>query len=121
MEDPRRKRDRKLVPGPAGEQALRVADRRGSEVVSQVMDEATGFPAFWLVVVPPQRDRRRKRAGALSVRHYTSQSILQAQNWILSGTAILMSCKSQAHFLKFSFFGDSFGGPGEPPVISRDM
>jgi len=29
-----------------------------------MMNEAMGFPVFWLVVVPPQRDSRRKRAGA---------------------------------------------------------
>jgi hypothetical protein len=29
-----------------------------------MMNEAMGFPAFWLVVVPPQRDSRRKRADA---------------------------------------------------------
>jgi hypothetical protein len=33
-------------------------------MVWRVLDEAMGFPAFWLVVVPPQRDSRRKRAGA---------------------------------------------------------
>lgn len=32
------------------------------------MDGVMGFPAFWLVVVPPQRDSRYKRAYALIVR-----------------------------------------------------
>lgn len=52
-------------------EALRVARRRESEVLWRMMDEAMGFPAFWLVVVPPQRDSRRKRVGALQIRHQT--------------------------------------------------
>lgn len=30
------------------------------------MDEMMGFPAFWMVVVPPQRDSRCKRDGCLN-------------------------------------------------------
>lgn len=34
-----------------------------------------GFPALWLVVVPPQRDSRWKRADALFIRRHIQKCL----------------------------------------------